>query len=155
MNKIGGCPIFRPLLARCGNSQISPWKSSGITCTFARAFVSSHIWPKPGQIWGTLIGGKETFPTLVHPSLNLPQGKSFARDDKSVEDREFSRPWVSSGPMVPPVEMTNFLNGLKSGLQQICHLDRSGVERSAVSLSSRADSGAGRFAVADYLRSPI
>jgi hypothetical protein len=24
-----------------------------------------------------------------------------------------------------PVEMTNLLNGLKSGLQQICHLDRS------------------------------
>src|ERR1700761_7555610 len=57
--------VSRPLLARCGNPQISPWKSSGTICTVARAFVPSHIWPKPGQIWGTLIGGTETFPALV------------------------------------------------------------------------------------------
>jgi hypothetical protein len=38
--------------------------------------VISHIWPKPGQIWGTLIGGTETFPALVRPFLNLQASRT-------------------------------------------------------------------------------
>jgi hypothetical protein len=38
--------------------------------------VNSHIWPKPGQIWGTLIGGTETFRALVYPSLNLQASRA-------------------------------------------------------------------------------
>ena len=26
---------------------------------------NSHIWPKPGQIWGTLVRGNEAFPELL------------------------------------------------------------------------------------------
>jgi hypothetical protein len=52
-------------------------------CASIRSF---HIWPKLGQIWGTLVRGKETSPhhKLVHLSINLPKGKSMARDDKST-----------------------------------------------------------------------
>jgi hypothetical protein len=32
---------------------------SGATGTLAQASVNSHIWPKTGQIWGTLVRGKE------------------------------------------------------------------------------------------------
>ena len=30
---------------------------SGASSTFTPASVNSHIWPKPGQIWGTLVRG--------------------------------------------------------------------------------------------------
>src|SRR3984957_7099788 len=39
--------------------------------------VNSHIWPKSGQIWGTLIGGTETFPALDEIA------NSFIRGDNS------------------------------------------------------------------------
>src|ERR1700723_3368280 len=84
MSRISGCPISRLLLARCGNSQTSPWKSSRTICTVARAFVPSHISQKEGEIWGTLVRGKETSShhKLVHPSHNLTKDKSLARGDK-------------------------------------------------------------------------
>jgi hypothetical protein len=37
----------------------------GAPGTVTPAFVNSHIWPTEGQIWGTLVRGKKTFPGVV------------------------------------------------------------------------------------------
>jgi hypothetical protein len=39
------------------------WKFFGTTGTLAPAFVNSHISPKSGEIWGTLVRGKERRPS--------------------------------------------------------------------------------------------
>jgi hypothetical protein len=48
-----------PFLARCGNELLLNRRFSGATGTLAQASVNSHIWPKTGQIWGTLVRGTE------------------------------------------------------------------------------------------------
>jgi hypothetical protein len=44
----------------------------------------SHISPKTSEIWGTHKCGWVRVLRAVHFTLNLPSGKSFARDDNSV-----------------------------------------------------------------------
>ena len=52
-------------------------KFSGATGTLTPAFVNSHIWPKPGQIWGTLVRGKEIF---HHPMDTKPEFMALLAD---------------------------------------------------------------------------
>src|ERR1700722_10850324 len=66
-------------------------KFSGATGTLARALVNSHIWPKPGQIWGTLVRGDKNAPPannagqlatlfLISGSRDIPiQGEAYER----------------------------------------------------------------------------
>ncbi len=55
-----GCPISRLLLARCGNRRLPARKCRLRLRISGPRAVDSHIRPKPGQIWGTLVRGKET-----------------------------------------------------------------------------------------------
>src|ERR1700722_4847972 len=54
--------------------------------TFASRAVNSHIWPKPGQIWGTHLGGKERIPTVVEgPAVCSPTLRHSANGGYSMD----------------------------------------------------------------------
>jgi hypothetical protein len=54
------------------------WKFSGAIGILAPAFVNSHIWPKPGQLWGTLgsvMGAASPTPRRATQAEKLLEGK--------------------------------------------------------------------------------
>jgi hypothetical protein len=73
--------VSGPILARCGKEPMLARGCRLRVWTSRARSVNSHIWPKPGQIWGTLVRGTETSPRAQICGAGARRNIKLARPD--------------------------------------------------------------------------